>query len=585
MMSRITALLPKRTSSRIYLLIALVCFLLVASFITIKAVTRKTASEPVQTVRDIKAQATLLDGQWAYLPGATRQKDSLLINATGLAIVEQDDSGGQPNPPINLFGSHLENADNFNLTATVKQLKGSATVQLYGQVPIIADEFRIERKSVRIAVGDGTMQVSLWDGSGQTPAVTQAWTFPASSSYSLSIRHQAGKLSFSANGHYLGAIAAHDVFDSKTIWLGMDATQSWLLSGLTAKPLDNDTLQIVDGSTLKVAAGTEGIQQLLNAKRTNMTIGAAMALGPAVSDPAYATVAFGGTFGSMTTENALKWQFVHPQENTYTFQEGDALVALAKRHNMKVHGHALVFGEANPRWVQDLPVATQADKDTVKQVMLDHIKTVVSHYKGEMSTWDVVNEPLADYDNFDTDDGYTLRRHKWYQAMGQDYIAQAFQAAHAADPKAKLFINEYGIEEDGERWDTMYALVSQLKSQGVPIDGVGFQSHVYDSEDRISATVLRKHMQQLAKIGLISRVSENDVYSDDGQTVQAQQYADVFSACLNEPSCISYTTWGVSDRYDTFRDDDGSIQYGQDFLWSDAMAPTPAVAKLQALLK
>jgi endo-1,4-beta-xylanase len=316
-----------------------------------------------------------------------------------------------------------------------------------------------------------------------------------------------------------------------------------------------------------------------------MTMGAAMALGSAVSDPAYATVAFGGTFGSMTTENALKWQFVHPQENTYTFQEGDALVVLAKRHNMKIHGHALVFGEANPRWVQDLPVATEADKDKVKQVMLDHIKTVVGHYKDKMSTWDVVNEPLADNDNFDTDNGYTLRRHKWYQAMGQDYIAQAFQAAHAADPKAKLFINEYGMEEDGERWDTMYALVSQLKSQGVPIDGVGFQSHVYESGDRISAVVLRKHMQQLAKIGLLSRVSENDVYSDDGQTVQAQQYADVFSACLHEPSCISYTTWGVSDRYDTFRDDDGSIQYGQDFLWSDTMTPTPAVTKLQALLK
>ena len=585
MISAINKLLPKRRSSRIYLLIAAVCLLIIATFVTIQALNREiVVPTTAKIIKEIKAQSTLLDGQWSYMPGATRQDDGLHIVSTGLAIVEQDGSGGQANPPINLYGSHLENAENFVVGATIKNLKGNASLQLYGEVPIIADEFRIERKSVRITLGDGNFQAMLWDGSNQKPVLTQSWKYSQADSYAVSIRNQAGKLAFSINGHYLGTVDGHDIFRSKTVWMGMDANQSWLLSALTAKPLDGGKLQIVDSSSMAVPPKSDGLQQLLIKKRNGLTIGAAMALGPLVSDPAYAGVALSGNFGSLTTENALKWQFVHPQENLYTFQEGDALVALARKHNMKVHGHALVFGEANPGWVNNLPTATQTDRDRVKQIMLDHITKVAGHYKGKVATWDVVNEPLADYDNFDSEDGRILRSHKWYQAMGQDYIAQAFQAAHAADPDAKLFMNEYGLEEDGDRWDAFYALVSKLKSQGVPINGVGFQSHVYESGDRINGSVLKRHMQQLANIGVESRVSENDVYSDQGQAVQASQYGEVFSACLSQPSCISYTTWGVSDRYNTFRDDDGSIQYGEDFLWSDTMAPTPAVTKLQSLL-
>jgi endo-1,4-beta-xylanase len=298
-----------------------------------------------------------------------------------------------------------------------------------------------------------------------------------------------------------------------------------------------------------------------------------MAIGPAVSDPSYAQVAFGGQFGALTPENAMKWQFTEPVRGLYTFQEGDALVALAQRNNMKVQGHTLVYGEANPAWLRQLPA------DQVERAMVDHIRIVVGHYKGKIATWDVVNEP------FDDDEWDALRPTLFYKAMGESYISKAFNAAHDADPDALLFMNEYGLEEDGDRWDNFLALVTKLKQQGVPIDGVGFQAHVYAASDTINPDVLRKHIQQLASIGVKARVSEMDVYSDDGTAVQVQQYRDILNACLAEPNCVSWTTWGVTDKYDYFRDDDGSIQTGEDFLWNNKLQPNEPVKALQDLLR
>jgi endo-1,4-beta-xylanase len=169
--------------------------------------------------------------------------------------------------------------------------------------------------------------------------------------------------------------------------------------------------------------------------------------------------------------------------------------------------------------------------------------------------------------------------------MGESYIPAAFNAAHQADPHAQLYMNEYGLEQDGERWDAFVALVVRLKQQGVPIDGVGLQAHVYSSEDRLSASVLQAHIKILAGLGLKTRISEMDVYDDDGQSVQAEQYAAVFQACLSEPTCVSFTTWGITDRYDHFTDDDGSIQQGHDLLWNDNFSPTPALRALQQLLR
>ena len=537
----------------------------------------------------------LLAGQWRYLPGAEPQADGLHITHTGLAIVEQDGSGGQPNPPVNEYGTRLDVAGSFAVEATVTDAAGPADLQLYGDVPVIQDEFRVEPPSVRMELAGGALKVSVWDGratqnlADQRPIEQRSFPVEAGVSVDLRMVREHGKLDFSVDGKEVGTVAEHDIFRAGRLWFGMDAPAAdghWRLSHLEANPVDDGKVQAVDTSrTSPIARDTKGLQVLAGKKRPGFLVGSAMALGPAVSDSKYANIAFGGNFGQMTTENALKFQFRHPEPNVYNFKEADALVALAQKHGLKVHGHALVFGEANPRWITDLPTDTQAQKGYVRKVMVDDIKTTVTHFKGKIASWDVVNEPMADYDDTPDGEGATLRNHKWYRAMGADYIALAFRTAHAADPKAQLYINEYGLESDGDRWDAFLTLMAQLKRQGVPITGVGFQSHVYEAEDQIDPAVLRRHIRQLAALGLKSRISEMDVYTDDGTAVQVTQYANVLAACLAEPSCVSFTTWGFDDDYDMWQEDDHSLQRGQDLLWTTGAKPTPALARLRQLLQ
>jgi len=542
-----------------------------------------------QASKNVSGSADLLWNNRMDLPGSTATADGLRINPVPFAIVNQDGTPGQTNPPVNLYGAHLQAQGDFAVSASLRelQLQGStASISLYGQVPIIADEFRYERASLHLTFDGATLHVQTRQDATQTTATKDFPLKYADDSYDVTITRQDGLITFTVNGIEVGSIPENKLFDSGQVWFGASATNnSWLLTSLHAQQVGDTPLRLVNAATLKVPqTDTQALNTLAQAKRPGFTIGAAMALGPMVSDPEYAQVALGGNFGQMTTENALKWQFVHPAPDMYDFREADALVALAQRHNMTVHGHTLVFGEANPAWVQALPTTTAADKQHVQQVMTDHINTVVGHFKGKIATWDVVNEPLAD-DDFDPSNGQIYRNHIWYKAMGEDYIATAFQAAHQADPQAKLFMNEFGLEEDGDRWDTFLALVTKLKQQGVPIDGVGFQAHVYEAGDKIDTIVLKRHIEQLKQIGLVARVSEMDVYDDDGQAVQATQYADVVNVCINEPNCISFTTWGVSDRYDMWRDSNTSPpQYGADFLWDQDMKPTPAVDAVRHIL-
>ncbi|MEO7904917.1 MAG: endo-1,4-beta-xylanase, partial [Candidatus Saccharimonadales bacterium] len=208
-----------------------------------------------------------------------------------------------------------------------------------------------------------------------------------------------------------------------------------------------------------------------------------------------------------------------------------------------------------------------------------YIDHTMRHFRGRIASWDVVNEPLAD----EVTDRNPYRQNIWYESNGVEYIAAALRQARQSDPSAKLFINEFGLEEDGDRWRVFLSLLQQLQHQQVPLDGIGFQSHVYESDDTIDAATLRRHIRTLASMGLQSRVSEMDVSSDEGSARQAAQYRDIFSVCITEPSCVSWTTWGVSNRYDMWSDH-GRLAFGKDLLWNDRMEPTPAYYQIRNLL-
>jgi endo-1,4-beta-xylanase len=547
-----------------------------------------------QTTTIINTNPTdLLQGQWKFMPGMQKVADGYTITGKEFAIVEQDGKTAQLNPPVNLAGTHLASiSGDFTITAQIKaQTATQEVIQLYGRAPIIADEFRVERESMQMIIERGMMTVKIWNGKSQNSTV-RAMPYTAADTIDLKIARVGKNIQVSINNKQIGSISDSGLFKSGEIWFGFDGKNgSWLLSQLQIEKKGNGSLTVADASTTQITNhNTTGLQALAVKKRSGFIVGGAMALGPLTTDPTYASVALDkNTFGSMTPENGMKMINLQPQRGVYTFEQADALVQLAKQNGLTVHGHTLVFAEANPPWFTLLPVTTIADKQAIENIMTNHIQTVVSHFKNAINSWDVINEPLADYPEFEA--GQTMRNHKWYQAMGESYIIKALDTAHKANPNATLFINEYGLEDDGERWDAFINLLTKLKPQlqahNIPLDkmGVGFQSHIYEASDRIDPSILQNHIKQLEKLGFKSQISEMDVYSDDGDAVQAQQYKNVFLACINQPNCIAWRTWIISDRYDYWKDDNGNIQTGVDGLFDTNIKARPGYTLTQQLLE
>ena len=532
----------------------------------------------------------LFSGTWNHMPGLEENENGFTIHPMGFALVNQNGTFSQNNPPINLSGTSIKDlTGDWELSADVSiPQTTTATISLYGQVPIVADEFLINRESIHAKLSKNLLTITFYDGKTQTP---HTQTFPVAqldvSKFSLS--KTGTTVTFLVNDSSVGSISDPGIFTKGTMFFGFNAESGdWNISKLTLDKINGGDFTIIDTSTTKVTKhNDQGLQALANKKRSDFTVGIAVSGGPLVSDSEYAGVALDSSmFGGITTENDLKMINTQPQKGTYSFEKADTLVDLALQNGQKVHGHALVFGEALPLWFSSLPVKTVEDKKQIESIMTDRITTLMQHYEDKVFSWDVINEPFAD-DDFDPSNGIIWRNHKWYQAMGKDYIIKAFVTAYHANPKALLFINEFGLEEEGERWQTFYTqmqwMKSELEKQGVPIDhiGVGFQSHVYEKGDIINKNSLADHIRKLGALGIKSQISEMDVYG--GDATQANQYRDVFATCLDAPTCIAWRGWILSDRYDIWKDDDGSIHFGEDGLFDKNMTPRPSVLQMQGI--
>jgi len=243
----------------------------------------------------------------------------------------------------------------------------------------------------------------------------------------------------------------------------------------------------------------------------------------------------GTQFDMVTPGNEMKWDTTEPSRGAFNFAPGDRIVAFAQSHSMRVRGHNLVWHSQLPGWVSSLPVGQ------VRAAMENHITTEVSHYKGMLYAWDVVNEPF--------EENGTFRNDIFFQAMGSGYIADALRTARAADPAAKLYLNDFNIEGMGTKSDAMFSLVQALIAQGVPIDGVGFESHFILGQ--IPST-LQANMQRFANLGLDVAITELDDRIQLPATVaslaqQATDYASVERACLAVARCVGVTQWAVGD--------------------------------------
>ncbi|GIH20950.1 endo-1,4-beta-xylanase [Rugosimonospora africana] len=259
---------------------------------------------------------------------------------------------------------------------------------------------------------------------------------------------------------------------------------------------------------------------------------------PELTDAPYVAILTGGEFDQLTPGNSMKWDTTEPTQGQFSYTKGDAVVTLAQQHNMSIRGHNLVWHNQLPGWVSSLPTGQ------VQAAMENHITNEATHYKGKVFAWDVVNEPF-------NDDG-TYRTDVFYNAMGVGYIADALRTAHAADPGAKLYINDYNIEGSGAKADAMYSLVSSLKSQGVPIDGVGIQGHLATQYGFPGN--MQQNLQRFADLGLDVAITELDVRMPLPETAaqdatQATYYTNVVKACLAVSRCVGITIWDYTDKY------------------------------------
>jgi endo-1,4-beta-xylanase len=250
-----------------------------------------------------------------------------------------------------------------------------------------------------------------------------------------------------------------------------------------------------------------------------------------------ATNVAGTQFDMVTPENEMKWDTVEPSNGGFNFGPGDAIVNFATSHSDRVRGHNLVWHSQLPGWVTSLP------QSQVKSAMEAHITGEVSHYKGKIYAWDVVNEP------FNEDGSY--RQDVFYNAFGGGpaYIADALRTAHAADPAAKLYLNDYNIEATGSKSNAMYSLAQTLLQQGVPLDGIGFESHFIVGQVPSS---LQSNMARFTSLGLDVAITELDdrmstPASSQNLQQQATDFANVVTTCLNNPRCPGVTQWNISD--------------------------------------
>lgn len=259
-------------------------------------------------------------------------------------------------------------------------------------------------------------------------------------------------------------------------------------------------------------------------------------------------------YNSLTAENEMKFISVHPEREKYDFTEADEIVQFARDHHIKVRGHNLIWHQQTPDWVFKNEAGETASRDDVLKVMAEHIDKVVKHFSEDVYCWDVVNEAIDDGKN-------DLRKSKWLDIVGEDFIEKAFRLAHKADPKALLFYNDYNAVKP-DKCEKICRLAEDLIEKGVPIHGVGIQGHwnvYWPKEEDIRAAI-----EKYIALGLKVQITELDVsmYGESegnlGLTqptsemleLQAARYESFFRIFREYKEHLTAVTfWGVADDY------------------------------------
>ncbi|KAF2874358.1 endo-1,4-beta-xylanase-like protein [Massariosphaeria phaeospora] len=253
-------------------------------------------------------------------------------------------------------------------------------------------------------------------------------------------------------------------------------------------------------------------------------------------------------FNSMTPENAMKWESTEPSRNNFTLTDADRYAEFAKKNHLQLHCHTLVWHSQLPLWVSE----GGFDNKTLIGVMENHIKKLVTRYRGVCTRWDVVNEAL-------NEDG-TYRKSVWYDTIGESFIPIAFSLVRKYDKKVQLFYNDYNLEYNNEKTAGAKRIVKLIKSHGVEIDGVGYQAHLASEATPTAPGAAPDQKTLEAAFHATADEGVNVIYTEidlrmntpataDKLKVQAAAYERVAKSCLAVKRCMGMTVWGISDKY------------------------------------
>ncbi len=319
--------------------------------------------------------------------------------------------------------------------------------------------------------------------------------------------------------------------------------------GADAKPLPGQPLRVL-------------------AKQKGLEIGTAVRGDQARKNRAYRQL-IAAQFSTVTPENEMKWEQIEPERGEFEFGPADEIVDRAREASQKIRGHTLVWHFQLPGWVRELGA------DDLRQATREHIRRVMEHYKEDVSVWDVVNEPVSDRGG--------LRPSVFARRLGPGFIADAFRTARAADRDAKLYLNEIGAEGINAKSNRLYEIVSGLKRDGVPIDGVGFQVHA--NLAGLPGDFV-ENMRRFKALGLEIALTEADVGlklapSPEDLEAQARIYEQIVNSCLTV-RCTSLTFWGFTDSRSWISETQPGM--GAATLLDEKLQPKPAFPAVQRAL-
>ncbi|KAG8924959.1 hypothetical protein FRC02_010073 [Tulasnella sp. 418] len=242
-------------------------------------------------------------------------------------------------------------------------------------------------------------------------------------------------------------------------------------------------------------------------------------------------------FGLLTPTNAMKWAYSEPNLNEFYYKDSDFTVAWAHNNKQVVRGHTFVWHSQLAPWVE----AGNFTAPQLTEIIKTRIENLGGHFKGQLYAWDVVNEAF-------NEDG-TYRETVFYNTLGKDYIPLALKAARKADPKAKLYLNDYNIDGVGAKSDAYYKLAKDLLRAKVPLDGIGLQGHLITGT---LPTTIAENIKRFADLGLEVAITELDIRHELPSTPeklaqQAKDYAAVVKACVSNKKCVGVQTWDTSD--------------------------------------